>query len=291
MISPFKYIQCVKDLINYCNTNEEFKEIPWMINTMGYHKGFGMQLMCLLLRIMEPTDVVQIQHNMRGCNFANIITEDFVRGYKFSMFDNADLSGIPSTENCYFVTHVVDSVVNVNSSGQKWISNATEKRKMSILAHLGRILPEGVSCLNDVEPFCASMDNIRVLVNDEQQTNTQENYRLLNGNLVYLCSSGNNENNDILNADSIVECLGIGIVRAINYATKEIYLLMPHYFNDKGSAINNVNILAICNIPLPSEIILKQNFDIEGSIPFVSKIKNKNISLKHVNKKTIKELF
>lgn len=48
MISPFKYVRCVKELLKFCEHNKKYEEVPWIVNTMGYHKGFGLQLMCLL---------------------------------------------------------------------------------------------------------------------------------------------------------------------------------------------------------------------------------------------------
>lgn len=155
MISPFKYVRCIRELVSYCNSKEEFKNIPWIVNTMGYQKGFGMQLMCLLLRIIQPTDVIQIQHQINGFNFAKIITEKLVEGFKFNIFVEEDLKGISNV--CYFTTHVLDSIVNnfdKESTNSVWISNATEKRKLSLLAQLSKLLKgDQTVSLNDVVPL------------------------------------------------------------------------------------------------------------------------------------------
>lgn len=36
---PFKYVECARLLIEFCQSQEELKAIPWVINTMGYQKG------------------------------------------------------------------------------------------------------------------------------------------------------------------------------------------------------------------------------------------------------------
>lgn len=155
MISPFKYVRCIRELVSYCNSKEEFKNIPWIVNTMGYQKGFGMQLMCLLLRIIQPTDVIQIQHQINGFNFAKIITEKLVEGFKFNIFVEEYLKGI--SNDCYFTTHVLDSIVNnfdKETTNSVWISNATEKRKLSLLAQLSKLLKgDQTVSLNDVVPL------------------------------------------------------------------------------------------------------------------------------------------
>lgn len=155
MISPFKYVRCIRELLSYCNSKEEYKNIPWIVNTMGYQKGFGMQLMCLLLRIIQPTDVIQIQHQVNGFNFAKIITEKLVEGFEFNIFVEEDLKGI--SKECYFTTHVLDSIVNNYDKESKtsvWISNATEKRKLSLLAQLSKLLKgDQTVSLNNVVPL------------------------------------------------------------------------------------------------------------------------------------------
>lgn len=37
ILSPVRYLKCVKELIAHCV--ERYSDIPWIINTMGFHKG------------------------------------------------------------------------------------------------------------------------------------------------------------------------------------------------------------------------------------------------------------
>lgn len=290
MISPFKYVRCVKQLVNYCSENPEFQHVPWIVNTMGYQKGFGLQLICLLTKILQPTDFVQIQHGVKSYNFAKVITEDIVNELEFKFFDADDVAGI-STETS-FTTHVLDSIVNNNDidAASKWISNAAEKRKLSILAQLSRLLKDNQSCLNDVTPFVTPISNIRMVVIDEEYSQHEQgfNLELLNGNLVYLCHANNDET---LNSTSILDCYGLGIVRGIDKINGKIFILLPQ--TDGSNQLQaNVDVLAIGNIPLPSEILLKQSFNIVGSIPHVTFFRDRNASSKkYVNKRNIKDCY
>lgn len=289
-ISPFKYVRSIKQLISYCREAPEYQNVPWIVNTMGYQKGFGLQLICLLIKILQPTDVVQIQHGVKSYNFAKVITEGVVNELEFNFFDAEDVAGIPS--EAFFTTHVLDSIVNNSDvdAASKWISKAAEKRKLSILAHLSRLLKGNQSCLNDVTPFVAPKSKIRMVVIDEEYSQHEQGFNLdlLNGNLVYLCHAKDGE---VLNSTSILDCHGLGIVRGIDKINGKIYILLPQT-EDSDKLQANVDVLAIGNIPLPAEILLKQSFNVVGSIPHVTFFKDRNASSnKYVNKRYIKDCY
>lgn len=294
MVSPFKYIELVLKLMEFCNANEDYKNIPWIVNTMGYQKGFGMQLMCLLLRIVQPSEIVQIQHSNIKFNFKSIMKESFVNDFTFTFFDESYLQKFPLEVK--YTTHVLDSIVNNNSAqhgnndGSEWTSNATEKRKISMIAQLSKLMKGGQTYLNDVVPFATSLDNIRLIVMEEEyeQHDNDINLDLFNGNLVYLCHCENNQTSDL---NSILECYGVGIVRAIDKVHNYIYILLPQQDNsEKLQAM--INVLAIGNIPLPSEILLKQNFGVNGNVPYVTFVKDQSMSKKkYINKRNIKDCF
>jgi polynucleotide 5'-hydroxyl-kinase GRC3/NOL9 len=92
--APFKYVACVKLLIDFCRSNEELNNIPWVINTLGYQKGFGIQLLTVILKIVQPSDVVQIQHANVKYNFENIMDENIVNQSKLSFFEEYHIRGI-----------------------------------------------------------------------------------------------------------------------------------------------------------------------------------------------------
>lgn len=290
MIAPFKYVRCVRQLVEFCAKNPDYKDIPWVVNTMGYQKGFGLQLVCLLTKILQPTDVVQIQHGVQSYNFAKILTEELANDFEFTFFDSDDVAGVPARN--VFTTHVLDSIVNNrgSDSGVKWISNSTDKRKLSMLAQVAKLLKSNQQSLNDVTPFVAPIDKIRMLVIDEEYSQREQGFNmdLLNGNLVFLCRA---DNEMFLDSNSILECHGVGIVRAIDKNNGKIFLLLPQ--TDSGDKLQvSVNVLALGNIPLPSEILLKQNYSIAGNVPHVTFFKDRNASSKkYVNKRHIKDCY
>jgi polynucleotide 5'-hydroxyl-kinase GRC3/NOL9 len=300
MTSPFKYIECTHELLKFCNENLNIRNIPWVINTMGYQKGFGLELICIILRIIQPTDVVQIQHGNVKYNFKVLINENLVSNLQFSFFDKATptLDTLLSRQ-IFFTTHVLDSIVNNQEEDTQnnkfWVSNATEKRKMSLLAQLSRLLKNNQSCLNNVTPFCTSINKIRLIVLNEEYCgeHNETNLDLFNGNLVYLCHTS--DDMPLYSNSMLLECYGVGIVRAIDKVHGYIYILLPTQYHEEDSSKkleSLVNVLAIGNIPLPGDILLKQHFGVNGKVPYVTFIKDRNMSnKKYINKRNIKDCF
>ncbi|KAJ6619976.1 hypothetical protein Bhyg_17204 [Pseudolycoriella hygida] len=99
---------------------------------------------------------------------------------------------------------------------------------------------------------------VLVLSHDSISVHSQSN--ILNGNLVYLCQSLDYDADE-----NIVECYGIGIVRSVETASDKIYLLPAI----TKMELRSVNVIAICNIPLPPSLLLSQSSRIGERIPYV----------------------
>lgn len=203
------------------------------------------------------------------------------------MFSEVDLEGI-STE-AYFTTHIVDSLVNNTTfknrdgSDVKWISNATEKRKMSLLAQLSKLTKAGQPYLNDVTPKYSSFRQIRMVAMDQQFEISCgiADTSLFNGNIVYLCNCPNDSE---MSPNSVFGCHGLGLVRALDNVQEQIYVLMPPNLENLSPEINT---LTLGYLPVPNELIIKQNFGVTGNIPFITKQPNQ---AKYRNKRNIKDI-
>lgn len=144
----------------------------------------------------------------------------------------------------------------------------------------------GQTYLNEVIPHRVDIDRIRMMIIDEEFENenveTAAKLDLFNGNLIYLCDDSPLEN-------SILECHGVGLTRAIDKTHGFLYILLPQELNEKLRSV--VNVIAIANIPLPSDILLKQNFNnVDGTVPYVTFFKNRGAK-KYMNKRNIKDCY
>jgi len=52
-----RYSSCIYQLKRF---SESYKDIPWVINTMGFTKGLGLTLMIKTLEAFKPTTIVEI---------------------------------------------------------------------------------------------------------------------------------------------------------------------------------------------------------------------------------------
>ncbi|KOB66730.1 Polynucleotide 5'-hydroxyl-kinase NOL9, partial [Operophtera brumata] len=55
-----RYLSAVSDLITSCRANERFRELPWIVNTMGLCNHMGLKFMTYIILQIEPTFLFQI---------------------------------------------------------------------------------------------------------------------------------------------------------------------------------------------------------------------------------------
>lgn len=144
--SPMKYLKCVLALHAFCANDPELSGIPWIVNTMGYTRGLGDELICSILKIFQPTDVIQIQGQQHRDNFEQSITTDVVNDCPFTVFKN-DVEIFGRTPS--FRTHLFRSVAYKDKKNPI----AKDIRYAMVLSKLGGILKSNSDWLSTVKPF------------------------------------------------------------------------------------------------------------------------------------------
>lgn len=145
--SPIKYLHCVMALHEFCRTHEQLKRMPWVINTMGYTRGLGKELICSILRIFSPTDVVQIQGHQQRDNFDWAVRHDAANNCPMEIF-KTEMANVPRT--CAFSTHFFRSVAHKDNQKTPF---AKDIRYAMILSKLGAILKTNSDWLSSVRPY------------------------------------------------------------------------------------------------------------------------------------------
>lgn len=152
VLSPIKYIKCVLRLIRHCQNKAEYQNIPWIVNTMGYNRGFGLELTVAALKALEPTDLIQINGHRSADNFDRTLSCDEVNGFKFNIFQD-EVNAFGDITDCRYETHIYDSMAR--RSGERtneWDMSAKDLRFAMILAHLGNALIGSSEWITDVKP-------------------------------------------------------------------------------------------------------------------------------------------
>lgn len=148
LVASIKYLKCVLKLLKYCHSVDEFKSMPWVVNTMGYSRGFGLELIVAILRTLQPTDLVQIQAGRSEHNFDKVLLADEVNNFQFNFFDE-EVRDIDC--HCTYSTHICDSMSLTNRK-RVWDISPRDLRYVTILSKLGNVLKGNAKWLTDVKP-------------------------------------------------------------------------------------------------------------------------------------------
>ncbi|XP_050323205.1 polynucleotide 5'-hydroxyl-kinase NOL9 [Bactrocera neohumeralis] len=241
------YMRAVKQLIEYCHSNTEFAEMPWLINTMGYNKGFGLEVMHLITQLIRPTDVVQLQSNREINNFDILLHSHALARLDRTIYTQDEFKEEKSdSSKLEYRLHVLSSAVLQESRYQReWEMGAKDLRYATFLSRLSEVLQGSAEWLTDCVPFGVFIDKLHLVNLVSNKSTNEELLHAFEANLVYLCRK-EEENSGPL------ECFGIGIVRAIDL--KKLYLL-PAMSYDK---LSTVNCLALGEMPLPTSLFTNQ---------------------------------
>ncbi|XP_073845740.1 uncharacterized protein [Musca autumnalis] len=271
-----RYTAAVHQLIDHCRAQEEFQGIPWFVNTMGYNKGFGLELISVIIKALPLTDVVQLQSNKDINNFDSLLFPQTVDQVSNNMF--MEYNGNPDTEpaKLEYRTHVWRTAVTQESRYQKeWDMSPKDTRYAMLLTRLSVALQDHAEWLADCKPLSAPLDQLKLLnlMDNKPPSSQDELAKAMEANLVYLCH--------VEDDNETVECLGIGVVRAIDFHVRQVYLV-PAF---STPLLKHVNCLALGDMPLPSSILTNQGSRVNKTAPFVYNTIEANAS------KAIKQIY
>lgn len=149
LVSPIKYLKCVLRLLKYCSCRDELQSMPWVINTMGYSHGFGLELIAAILRALNPTDLIQIQSSKSANDVGMILNADVVNGFAFNIFKNE----VQFMQNeCTYLTYVCNTMCSERQQDD-WNRSSRDLRYAMIISKLGSILHGNVNWITDVRPL------------------------------------------------------------------------------------------------------------------------------------------
>ncbi|XP_037946012.1 polynucleotide 5'-hydroxyl-kinase NOL9-like [Teleopsis dalmanni] len=256
LICSHRYLSAAKQLIEYCHNNEKYSKLPWVINTMGYNKGCGLELLALLCQYLKPTDVVQIQSNKEINNFNEILKPDIMAGALRKPYIGVEFILNESYIPMYSL-HILNTAVAQDSRYQKaWDMSAKDLRYAMILSRLSVVLSESGEGLTSTPPLKAKLADVKILKPFVNGVDPQTLLKSIDTNLVYLCRA-----EDVLPP----ECYGIGIVTGVDYTLNLIYLLPALPYEN----MENVNCMALSDVPIPTALLKQQSKYSEHAAPLL----------------------
>ncbi|XP_075762672.1 polynucleotide 5'-hydroxyl-kinase NOL9 isoform X2 [Pelodiscus sinensis] len=278
-----RYIDTVK-----CVFNAYKREVPLVINTMGWVKGVGLLLLIDIIRLLAPSHVVQI----RGEGFKdmphftpeyiNLATGLHTKAKLQGKCKNMDVSGMEDWKQ-----YEGESDFQTLTTGHKLLcvqpefpgaGNAGEARvhssilrDMAMLGYLGQLQPletRSVLPLHSLIPYQVPFNAVALRVIHTDVAPTQIMYSV-NASWVGLCRildevRCQTDGPILLTQTPVCDCLGFGIIRAVDTERKLYHILTPV----PPENLRLVNCLLLGSITIPDCVFTNQGP--EGEIPYVT---------------------
>ncbi|XP_047428466.1 polynucleotide 5'-hydroxyl-kinase NOL9 [Mugil cephalus] len=267
-----RYLECLKSL---WRRRSQSQESPIIINTMGWVKGFGLQVLVDMIRFFPVSHVIQLGHS--GTTQCPGLTPEFVRTAQGcqthppaqSALDELTESHSPPRSYSHLV--VQSEFQGVARQGTAKHQRSNEHRELSLLAYLSQLQsPElgPVRPLNSLIPYQVPNTAVALgVIHCEVMPNHM--FYAANASLVGLCCLAEKVASRggpvLLSQAPICPCVGFGVLRGIDVARGLYFLLTPV----DPTVLRKVNCLLLGAISLPSCILTTQpGFD--GEMPYVT---------------------
>lgn len=273
---------CESDLDRYLESlkllwrrRSQSRESAVVINTMGWVKGFGFQLLVDMIRFFPVSHVVQLSHS--GVTQFPALSPEFLRtarGYQTHPPAQTSLDEFTESHSppqSYSHLMVRSEFEGAGRQGTSRLQRTNELRDLALLGYLSQLQsPDSgpVRPLHSLTPYQVPHTAVALGVVHCDVVPTHMFYAA-NASLVGLCcltekvlSRGGPV---LLSQAPICPCVGFGILRGIDMARGLYFLLTPV----EPSVLRKVNCLLIGGISLPSCILTKQP-GIEGEMPYVT---------------------
>lgn len=267
-----RYLESLKSL---WHRRCQSRETPVVINTMGWVKGFGFQLLVDMIRFFPVSHVVQLSHG--GVTQCATLTPEFLRtadGCQTHPPAQTALDGFTESHSAprsYSHLAVQSEFQGVGRQGTAKHQRTNEHRELSLLAYLSQLQssdPGPVRPLHSLTPYQVPNAAVALGVIHCEVVPTHKLYAF-NASLVGLCCLSEKVTSRggpvLLSQAPICPCVGLGVLRGIDMARGLYYVLTPV----DPSVLRKVNCLLLGAISLPSCILTSQP-GVEGEMPYVT---------------------
>ncbi|ODN05731.1 Polynucleotide 5'-hydroxyl-kinase NOL9 [Orchesella cincta] len=255
---PISYIKGVAELFEYCVNSEELQGIPWIINTMGFSQGLGVHLACEIVKIIRPTAVIQLTINNHQRSFPFNLNRQNVSKYRTFLSDSLPPKYRQELHDYHFLT--VNSACNHNEASNKssWGTTPKISRELVMVSYFAEKIgsADGFD-IRSVLPLSVPLDCVAIGTMNSN-LRYDEILSSMNGTLVAFCQIAESLLESVDGADKKYiakagnytnNCLGYGIVRAIDKQSDTLYVITSLQETDILLKVNVL--LAAGNVGLP----------------------------------------
>ncbi|XP_011314586.1 polynucleotide 5'-hydroxyl-kinase NOL9 [Fopius arisanus] len=255
------YIEGVRLLYEFLERCEELEGLPVVINTMGFCKGIGWDIMCYVIRMMRPNQVVQITSKRAKNNYDQLLTCEIMNRQNPTW--NVSMENIPE-DSLKYQLHVMETEAESPSqNGEQWNIEPYQQREIVMLAYLSGILnakrgergpKHELTSINEVVPYEVPFSAVKISLGKPL---VPQILSVMNGNIVAMCGivcqdTESSESREKVGYPEVMMrappavCYGFGILRGIDMTKEKLYINTPLSLSE----LKHVNCL-IGSIPVP----------------------------------------
>ncbi|RWS11286.1 Polynucleotide 5' [Dinothrombium tinctorium] len=271
---PDLYLTNFKQLWEQLNNFRDFAgKKPVFVNTMGWMKGIGLQLLVDIINIVKPTDLIQITiAEKTAVNEMEIVEEQQVD------LRSENVKSMKSWSTGLQLDEVYDelsySYLNLTINARKVVKlssrSSRQSRNFSQLAYMSLCKDAIYKPLHGVTPYMFKLKDVFLHVVCDCPVDKYLVLDILNCSWVQLCKvcedvQDEDEPKVLINLEENM-CLGFGIVRSIDLTERCIYVITPEA-KDRMAQVNCI--VKPSGTFIPKEIMFKQQ-SYNKDIPYIS---------------------
>ncbi|XP_043081399.1 polynucleotide 5'-hydroxyl-kinase NOL9 [Puntigrus tetrazona] len=265
-----RYLESLKSLWRHVSG-----ESPVIINTMGWIRGHGFQILIDLIRLFSVTHVVQLSFG--SAPQCQLLTPDFlktVHGWQTHPPTPHTLTEEPASHHS-IQSHVFLGIQSefegAGICGVMQHQRSNELRDLALLSYLSKLQspePGPIRPLHCFTPFQVPHSAVAIGVTHCEIAPNNILYAL-NASIVGLCCLSEKVMGRggpvVLSQTPICQCVGLGVLRGVDMARGLYFLVTPV----SPSVLRHVNCLLLGEITLP-KLLLTNQHGVEGDLPYVT---------------------
>ncbi|KAJ8667725.1 hypothetical protein QAD02_009388 [Eretmocerus hayati] len=260
-----KYIESVTKLFNCLMIRKDLRECPIVINTMGFCRGVGLEICIYLIKLISPTDVVQIFSKKPKNNFDLTLVKKNVNSMVTpSVLSNCDLRIFDRRVD--YDLHYARTDAEGKRQFETWNMEPRQQREIAVLSYLSQIIENAgdesfcsltSKTINNIVPYEIPFSSVYISLMKSGVSPTHI-LAAMNGNIVTLCGVDLDDETSQAERESLkypmvvirpplCTCYGFGIVRGVCMERRCIYINTPLSLE----VLRHVNLLSGCSsVPL-----------------------------------------
>ncbi|XP_022532818.2 polynucleotide 5'-hydroxyl-kinase NOL9 isoform X1 [Astyanax mexicanus] len=250
-------------------------ENPIVINTMGWVKGLGFQVLVDLIRFFSVTHIVQLSYgDTLQCHS---LTPEFLRsaqGWQTHPPAQPTLAMEPAnhlTSRSHVLLSIHSEFEEAGTAGNMRHQRSNELRDLALLGYFSQLQspePGPIRPLHCFTPYQVPHSAVALGVTHCEVAPNHILYAA-NASLVALCCLGEKVSGRagpvLLSQIPICQCVGFGVIRGIDMARGLYFLVTPV----SPAALRQVNCLLLGEVTLPKMLLTVQP-GVETELPYVT---------------------